>query len=75
MADKKAPDKKPAAAKGPAKKAGPGKMRGSLYEKSGDKLTPKNRHCPKCGPGFWMGGHKDRVVCGKCGYVEMQAKK
>jgi len=26
--------------------------------------------CPKCGPGMFMGKHKDRKTCGKCGYME-----
>lgn len=68
-----APDKKPAAkpaAGKPAKKGG-GKSRGSLYENG----KAKNRSCPKCGPGFFMGIHKDRIVCGKCNYTEMIVKK
>ena len=65
-----APDKKPAAAKPSAKKS-VGKSRGALY----DSGKPKNRSCPKCGPGFFMGIHKDRIVCGKCNYTEMQTKK
>ena len=47
----------------------------NLYEKKGETLTRKNKHCPKCGPGFFLANHKDRVVCGKCGYVEYAAKK
>ena len=35
----------------------------------------KNRMCPKCGPGMFMGNHKDRVVCGSCGYVEFTKKE
>jgi len=30
----------------------------------------KGKFCPKCGPGVFMGKHKDRTVCGKCGYME-----
>lgn len=30
----------------------------------------KNKDCPKCGPGFALAEHKDRVSCGKCGYTE-----
>jgi ubiquitin-small subunit ribosomal protein S27Ae len=25
--------------------------------------------CPKCGPGIFLGKHKDRKSCGKCGYA------
>jgi len=28
--------------------------------------------CPKCGPGIFLGLHKDRNYCGKCGYAEMK---
>lgn len=59
-----APDKKPA-----PKKAGASNGRYQLYEKSG---KPKNASCPKCGPGFFLGNHKSRSVCGKCGYTEMK---
>lgn len=47
----------------------------SLYKVEGDKLVRKNRVCPKCGPGTFMADHKDRYVCGKCGYTEMKKKK
>jgi len=32
------------------------------------------RWCPRCGPGTFLGVHKDRVACGKCGYAEIQKK-
>lgn len=66
--------KKPAAKGAPAKK---GAAQGvwNLYEKKGDTVERKNKHCPKCGPGFFLAAHKDRHVCGKCGYVEYLAKK
>lgn len=34
----------------------------------------KNPFCPKCGKGVFMGVHKDRKVCGKCGYTEFTEK-
>ena len=46
----------------------------NLYNVSGDKIDIKNRFCPKCGPGYFMGKHSDRVVCGKCKYVEYVRK-
>ncbi|HLD72297.1 MAG TPA: 30S ribosomal protein S27ae [Candidatus Nanoarchaeia archaeon] len=55
-----------------AKKAG--KKLGALYELAGESFKRKNRFCPKCGPGMYLGKHKDRDVCGKCGYVEMNRK-
>ena len=32
--------------------------------------TPKNRFCPKCGPGVMLANHEDRFYCGKCHYME-----
>lgn len=40
------------------------------YEVSGDSLKRKNKSCPKCGAGTFMGNHKDRWSCGKCGFME-----
>ena len=41
-----------------------------LYEASGEAVKRKNPFCPKCGTGVYLAVHKDRKVCGKCGYVE-----
>ena len=30
--------------------------------------------CPKCGPGIFLGKHKDRQTCGKCGYTVFNTK-
>jgi len=40
-----------------------------------DKGKAKNKFCPKCGPGVFMASHKDRMVCGKCSYVEKKEVK
>jgi len=40
------------------------------YEVSGGALKRKNKSCPKCGPGVSLANHKDRWICGKCGYME-----
>lgn len=58
--------------KGKVKKAG--KKPSALYEIAGDKIQRKNRFCPKCGKGTFLGQHKDRLVCGKCHYVEYLSK-
>ncbi|MBT4805319.1 30S ribosomal protein S27ae [Candidatus Woesearchaeota archaeon] len=69
-----------------AKKGGPkgkvkekvkkeGKKLSALYEISGESITRKNRTCPKCGPGMFLAKHKNRIVCGKCQYVEFMGKK
>ncbi len=41
-----------------------------LYEKKGEAIERKNKHCPKCGAGHFMAKHKDRITCGKCNYME-----
>ena len=71
-----APAKKPAAgAKGPVAK---GKKKGpsisKLYDASGAKIARKNKFCPKCGPGYFMAAHANRIVCGKCAYTEYVKK-
>ena len=58
---------KPAASK-PAK--GAKKGRWNLYEKSGDKITRKNKSCPTCGHGNFMAKHANRWYCGNCHYTE-----
>ncbi len=40
------------------------------YEVSGEEVKRKSQFCPKCGAGYFMAKHKDRVSCGKCGYME-----
>jgi ubiquitin-small subunit ribosomal protein S27Ae len=44
------------------------------YEISGDNISRKKKNCPRCGPGTWLGEHKGRVYCGKCGYSEFERK-
>lgn len=41
----------------------------SRYEIDGDgKLVRKAEFCPRCGPGVFLGEHKDRHTCGRCGH-------
>lgn len=65
-----------AAAEGKAKK-NPGKstFKYKKYTISGDTLTRTGRICPKCGPAVFMGEHKDRFACGRCGYMERKIAK
>lgn len=60
--------------KAPAKKGPPTKGAWKLYEMKGGKLERKNKSCPKCGQGFFMAQHQDRLYCGGCGYTEFQKK-
>ena len=43
-----------------------------IFKVDGDKITRLRRHCPKCGDGFFLADHKDRLSCGKCGYTEFK---
>ncbi|MCX8173333.1 MAG: 30S ribosomal protein S27ae [Thermoplasmata archaeon] len=43
-----------------------------IYEVSGDTLTRKKKTCPKCGPGYFLAEHENRVSCGRCGYTEFK---
>lgn len=54
-------------AKGASTKKPAYKMSG-IYTVSGDSLERKNKLCPKCN--VFMANHKNRKVCGKCGYSE-----
>ncbi len=65
MADKK---------KGGEKPKKEGMKLSALYEISGDSISRKNKNCPKCGPGVFLGKHKDRENCGNCGYTEYMSK-
>ena len=51
------------------KKEKKSKGRWELYDTSSG-LKRKNKSCPKCGQGTFMAKHKDRITCGKCGYME-----
>ncbi len=66
--------KKSAAKKGGKDKKGavkkPAYRIHKAYQVEGDKITSKNKNCPKCGAGVFMAKHKDRWTCGKCQYME-----
>lgn len=66
-------DKKPAAKAAP-KKSKKSKSAATLYTVSGSSIQRKNKYCPKCGPGIFLGVHETRVVCGKCKYVEYRKR-
>lgn len=43
-----------------------------LYVVEEKKVTRQRRFCPRCGPGVFLGEHKDRYACGRCGYTEFK---
>ena len=52
-----------------------GRKLSAMYTVSDGSAQRKNKTCPKCGPGMFLALHKDRIVCGKCQYVEFMSKK
>jgi small subunit ribosomal protein S27Ae len=42
------------------------------YYDSSNGLKRKRKTCPKCGPGFFLADHSNRVTCGKCSYAEFK---
>ena len=56
----------------PAKKGLTGKK--AMYKVEGGQLVRVRQMCPKCGPGLFLGQHKDRSSCGNCGYTEFKRK-
>jgi len=61
-------------AKKGAPKKGKGKSQSSYYKAEGEKLVRSRKFCPKCGPGFFLGEHGNRVTCGRCHYTEFGKK-
>jgi len=45
------------------------------YTIAGDKITKKERTCPRCGPGIFLSISKDRAYCGKCHFTEFKKKE
>ncbi|MHA2252150.1 MAG: 30S ribosomal protein S27ae [Candidatus Kariarchaeaceae archaeon] len=45
------------------------------FEVQGESLERKFVACSKCGPGYFMGVHSNRTVCGSCGYTEFKGQK
>ncbi|MCX9078259.1 MAG: 30S ribosomal protein S27ae [Candidatus Methanoperedens sp.] len=43
-----------------------------FYKISGNKAEKVKPSCPRCGPGIFLGEHKNRNSCGKCGYTEFK---
>jgi len=40
-----------------------------LYKVEADGLTRLRKECPRCGRGYFMAQHKNRLTCGNCGYT------
>lgn len=42
------------------------------YKVEGEQAKKLKKECSRCGKGVFMGEHKDRITCGKCGYTEFK---
>jgi len=47
----------------------------AFYKVEGDKVGRLRRECPRCGRGVFLGEHKDRYTCGRCGYTQFKRKE
>jgi len=47
-------------------------QRWKKYKIEGGKAIPLGKFCPRCGEGFFLAEHKNRLTCGKCGYSEIK---
>ena len=45
------------------------------YTVEGDKITKKERSCPRCGPGIFLSLGKGRAYCGRCHFTEFEKKE
>jgi len=40
-----------------------------LYKVDGESLTRLRKECPRCGKGYFMAQHGNRLTCGHCGFT------
>jgi small subunit ribosomal protein S27Ae len=40
-----------------------------LFKVEGESLTRLRKECPRCGRGYFMAQHADRLTCGNCGFT------
>ena len=45
-----------------------------LYKVEGDSLARLRKECPRCGRGYFMAQHGDRLTCGHCGFTTYTQK-
>ena len=45
-----------------------------LFKVDGDSLTRLRKECPRCGKGYFMAQHANRLTCGNCGYTTYTTK-
>jgi len=45
-----------------------------LYKVDGESLTRLRKECPRCGKGYFMAQHGNRLTCGHCGFTTYTQK-
>jgi ubiquitin-small subunit ribosomal protein S27Ae len=45
-----------------------------LYKVDGEALTRLRKECPRCGKGYFMAQHGNRLTCGHCGFTTYTQK-
>src|SRR5882762_2921917 len=45
-----------------------------LYKVTGDSVERLKKECQRCGKGYFMAEHKDRLSCGNCGFTTFISK-
>ncbi|HEY6283390.1 MAG TPA: 30S ribosomal protein S27ae [Nitrososphaerales archaeon] len=45
-----------------------------LYKVDGETLSRLRKECPRCGKGYFMAQHDDRLTCGHCGFTTYTQK-
>ena len=45
-----------------------------LYKVEDATLTRLKKECPRCGRGYFLAEHKDRMSCGNCGYTTFKPR-
>jgi len=43
-----------------------------LYKLTETSVERLRKECPRCGHGYFMAEHKDRLTCGHCGYTSFR---
>jgi small subunit ribosomal protein S27Ae len=69
--EEKKEEVKPAKAEKPKREKKKKQEKGvhAMYKTEGEKVTRLRPTCERCGPGYFMGDHKDRYTCGHCGFT------
>ena len=45
-----------------------------LYKVDGESLSRLRKDCPRCGKGYFMAQHGNRMTCGHCGFTTYTQK-